>query len=252
MPNMKSKRVKKLYIVVRGRQPGLYFTWSGANGAEAQVKGVVGAVFKGFSEPAEAGRWLRSIQVDPAGLPPELIELLKTAEGDSNSQVESQEELSKGKVVIYTDGACVGNPGPGGFAAVLIFGKRRKEISGGFRLTTNNRMELIACIKALQVLKNPSQVVLYSDSRYVVDGMAKGWAEKWKTNGWQRNGSQNVENADLWEELLRESNRHTVEFRWVKGHASFPENARCDRLAVIASQGQRLVDDKGYDLKKRL
>jgi ribonuclease HI len=248
---MKSKRGKKLYIVVHGRQPGLYFTWSGANGAEAQVKGVVGAVFKGFSESSEAGRWLRSIQVDPAGLPAELIELLQTAEDDSSPEVVSKEELSQGKVIIYTDGACVGNPGPGGFAAVLNFGSRRKEISGGFRLTTNNRMELMACIKAFQALKNPCQVVLYSDSRYVVDGMSKGWAEKWKIKSWQRNTNQKVENADLWEELLQESNRHTVEFRWVKGHASFPENARCDRLAVIASQGKRLADDKGYDLKKR-
>jgi ribonuclease HI len=248
---MNGESKKKFYVVVRGRQPGLYTTWSGANGAEAQVKGVIGAVFKGFSDASEAGRWLRETRINPAGLPVELVELLRAAEENSSPEVVSREDLAQGKVVIYTDGACIGNPGPGGFAAVINFGNRRKELSGGFQYTTNNRMELIACIKALQALKSPSQVVLYSDSRYVVDGITKGWVEKWKTNGWRRYAGQKVENEDLWEELLGECSRHTVEFRWVKGHASFPDNARCDRLAVTASQGKHLSIDVGFDLKRR-
>ena len=121
-------------------------------------------------------------------------------------------------VEIHTDGACLGNPGPGGYGAVLRSGDRRREISGGYSLTTNNRMELMAAIRALQALTRPAGVVLYSDSRYVVDAMEKGWARKWQANGWRRHKGIRAVNVDLWEALLQLCAEHTVQFRWVRGH----------------------------------
>ena len=152
----------------------------------------------------------------------------------------------KRQVTIYTDGACVGNPGPGGYGTVLIFDDNRRELSGGFRLTTNNRMELLAAIEGLEALKEPCRVTLYSDSRYVVDGMSKGWAEKWRKNGWRRNKKERAINPDMWGRLLDLCARHEVEFRWVRGHAGIPENERCDRLAVAASLQDNLPADQGY------
>ncbi|ABZ85337.1 ribonuclease h [Heliomicrobium modesticaldum Ice1] len=144
-------------------------------------------------------------------------------------------QAKRKEVTIYTDGACLGNPGPGGYGAVLIYGEHRKELSEGFRDTTNNRMEMLAAIKALEALKEPCQVVLYSDSRYLVDAVTQGWARRWKANGWMRNKKDPALNVDLWERLLQLLERHQVEFRWVKGHAGNPENERCDKLATAAA-----------------
>ena len=139
--------------------------------------------------------------------------------------------MNKAKEVqIHTDGACLGNPGPGGYGVVLRYGDTRKELSGGYLLTTNNRMELLAVIRALEALNQPCQVTLHSDSRYVVDAMAKGWAQKWRANGWQRNKREKAVNPDLWGTLLDLCAQHEVEFRWVRGHAGDVENERCDRL----------------------
>ncbi len=149
-------------------------------------------------------------------------------------------------VQIYTDGACLGNPGPGGYGVVLRYGDQSRELSGGFRRTTNNRMELLAAIKGLSVLKERCRVVLYSDSRYVVDAMEKGWAHKWRSNGWMRNKSARAVNPDLWAELLDLCAEHDVEFRWVPGHAGVPDNERCDRLAVAAAKAKNLPADPGY------
>ena len=121
-------------------------------------------------------------------------------------------------IIIHTDGACSGNPGPGGWAAVLTSGKHRREISGGFRRTTNNRMELMAVIEALKRIKRPSKVTVYSDSQYVVNAMSKGWAERWRANGWKRTSKEKALNPDLWAELLDQAARHETEFRWVRGH----------------------------------
>ena len=150
-------------------------------------------------------------------------------------------------VVIYTDGACFDNPGPGGYGIVLIHGSRRKELSGGYRRTTNNRMELLAAIEALAALKQPCRVTLLSDSKYVVDAMRQGWAEKWQANGWKRNKRDRAENPDLWARLLTLCAEHDVTFRWVKGHANDPENERCDELAKAAAAQPNLPGDEGYE-----
>jgi len=154
-------------------------------------------------------------------------------------------ELRK-NVVIYTDGACMGNPGPGGYGVVLLYDRHRKELSGGFRRTTNNRMEMMAAIVGLQALNQPCEVTLHSDSKYLVDAMAQGWAKKWQANGWKRNKKDYAKNPDLWQQLLDLCNHHQVTFRWVKGHAGHPENERCDELAVAAAQAADLPVDGGY------
>lgn len=137
-------------------------------------------------------------------------------------------------VEIYTDGACSGNPGAGGWGAVLRYGTAEKELSGGEKATTNNRMELTAVIEALSALKEPCSVTLTTDSKYVVDSVTKGWVYGWKKNGWVKSNKKPALNADLWEKLLPLLARHEVKFVWVKGHAGHPENERCDRMAVEA------------------
>ena len=138
------------------------------------------------------------------------------------------------KVTIYTDGACSGNPGPGGYGIILQYGEHRKEMSAGFDDTTNNRMELLGVITALEALKQPCDVDLYSDSKYVIDAVTKGWAQKWRSKGWMRTPKEPAKNPDLWERLLDLLEVHSVTFHWVKGHAQNANNNRCDELAVAA------------------
>lgn len=138
-------------------------------------------------------------------------------------------------VDIYTDGSCRNNPGPGGWGAVLIYEGRKREISGGEANTTNNRMELISVIRALSCLREDCEVTLTSDSRYVTDGMSKGWAVKWRERGWKKSDGTRVQNIDLWAELLTLCERHKVTFIWVKGHAGHPFNERCDEMAQMES-----------------
>ena len=135
-------------------------------------------------------------------------------------------------VTLYTDGACSGNPGPGGWGAILSYNGFQKEMSGGEPSTTNNRMELTAVIRGLQALKEPCVVELYSDSKYVIDALEKGWVWGWKKRGWIKSDKKPALNVDLWERLLELTAVHDVEFRWIKGHAGHPENERCDALAV--------------------
>ena len=139
-------------------------------------------------------------------------------------------------VTIYTDGACSGNPGPGGWGAILMYGPHTKELSGGEARTTNNRMELTAVIEALKLLKEPCQVELYSDSKYVIDALEKGWARGWRRRGWVKGDKKPALNPDLWERLLDLCAYHTVTLHWVKGHAENPYNNRCDELAVAESR----------------
>lgn len=147
------------------------------------------------------------------------------------------------RIIIYTDGAARGNPGPGGYGVVLLSGKYRKELSAGFRHTTNNRMELLAVIVALEALRfEQSEVSIYSDSKYVVDAVEKGWVF-----GWQKKQFKGKKNPDLWQRFLRIYAKHKVKFIWVKGHNEIPENERCDRLAVAASQGANLQADTAYE-----
>ncbi|MDH5396641.1 MAG: ribonuclease HI [Cyclobacteriaceae bacterium] len=146
-------------------------------------------------------------------------------------------------VIIYTDGAAQGNPGRGGYGTVLLFGDKRKELAEGFRLTTNNRMELLAVIKGLEALKtNKYPVIIYSDSKYVVDAVEKGWL-----NNWVKKGFKGKANVDLWQRFLPLSKRFKISFKWVKGHAGIPENERCDQLAVQAAEGGNLLTDHGYE-----
>jgi ribonuclease HI len=152
-------------------------------------------------------------------------------------------------VEIYADGACLGNPGPGGYGVVLLHGKRRKELSGGFRLTTNNRMELMAAIMGLRALKQKCKVVLHSDSQYVVKAMNNNWPQTWQKNNWKRGRNEKVMNPDLWEELLDLTKKHEVEFRWVPGHSGIVENERADRLSVMAAEEPDLPPDHGYERK---
>ena len=142
----------------------------------------------------------------------------------------------KKQVEIFTDGACSGNPGPGGYGVILRYKGINKELSGGEACTTNNRMELTAVITGLSALKESCCVTLYSDSKYIIDAIQKGWAKKWQANGWMRNKKHPALNPDLWEKLLHLLEQHEVNFVWVKGHAGHPENERCDRLAVEQSR----------------
>jgi ribonuclease HI len=135
---------------------------------------------------------------------------------------------------MFTDGACRGNPGPGGWGVLLRMGSREKELSGGERLTTNNRMELLAAIRALEALKRPCRVALYTDSVYVRDGITR-WIHGWLRNGWKTSGRKPVKNAELWQELIEAAAPHRVEWHWVKGHSGHPENDRADRLACAAA-----------------
>lgn len=150
------------------------------------------------------------------------------------------------EVTIYTDGACSGNPGAGGYGVVLMYGAAKKELSEGYEKTTNNRMELLAVIRGLEALKEPCRVNLYSDSKYVVDAIEKGWVVKWKQNGWMRNKKERASNVDLWEQLLMMLAKHQVKFIWVKGHADNPWNERCDELARMAIQKGNLKEDENY------
>lgn len=150
-------------------------------------------------------------------------------------------------IEIYTDGACKGNPGPGGYGAVLMYKGARREISGAYALTTNNRMEVLAAIKALQLLKEPCGVNLYSDSRYLVDAIEKGWVKKWCTNNWMRNKKERAVNVDLWVQLLELLQMHRVKFIWVKGHADNAENERCDQLATQSIEAGNFQKDTVYE-----
>ena len=140
------------------------------------------------------------------------------------------------KIEIFTDGACSGNPGKGGWGAILRFNGHTKELSGGDANTTNNRMELTAVIEALKALKEPCEACITTDSKYVSDAITLGWAEKWRANGWKKADKKPALNVDLWEQLLELLNVHKVTFNWVKGHAGHPENERCDALAVAYYQ----------------
>lgn len=234
---------KKIYAVAKGRKPGIYLAWYGVNGAEAQVKGLPDAVYRGFASLEEAQAWLDAHTAAPSVPEATSAATTPSAEGRAASTSASLPE-----VTIYTDGACVGNPGPGGYGVVLMYRDYRKELSGGYRLTTNNRMEIMAAIEGLKALKQPCRVILYSDSEYLVNAMTKGWVERWRSRGWMRTAKEPALNADLWEELYQLCQRHRVEFRWVRGHTGVPDNERCDALAqAMAAKGGALPPDEVYE-----
>lgn len=246
---------KKIYAVAKGHKPGIYLAWYGENGAEAQVKGFPDAVYRGFASLEAAQAWL-----DAHAAAPPVPEATSTAAdvsargGSQSASAPSVEEAVVSapahwpEVTIYTDGACLGNPGPGGYGVVLMYGERRKELSGGYRLTTNNRMEIMAAIEGLKALKQPCCVILYSDSEYLVNAMTKGWVERWRSRGWMRTAKEPALNADLWEELYQLCQQHRVEFRWVKGHTGVQDNERCNTLAqAMAAKRDTLRPDEVYE-----
>lgn len=154
--------------------------------------------------------------------------------------------MEESPIVMYTDGSSLGNPGPGGYGTLLLHGQHKKELSAGYRLTTNNRMELMAVIAGLEALKfSGSNVVVYTDSRYVVDAIEKGWL-----NSWIKNRFKGKKNSDLWLRFHQLYLRHTIRFFWVKGHAAIPGNERCDQLAVAAASGGNLLEDEGFMREK--
>lgn len=237
--------IKKYYAVAVGRHPGIYTQWFGPAGAHAQVEGFKGARYKGFPTIEAA----RAFIADHAGKPKEAAAAAGTTRRRSSpvrTAPASAPDVA-GRTIIYTDGCSLGNPGPGGYGVVIPNRGADKEYSGGFRRTTNNRMELMACIVGLEQLGGSTPVALYSDSRYVVDGITKGWAKNWRRRGWCKGNGQAALNADLWARLLDLCDRHDVRFVWVKGHAGNPGNERCDELANQAARQGDLSVDKGYD-----
>ncbi|MDA8125272.1 MAG: ribonuclease HI [Deltaproteobacteria bacterium] len=228
-------KTKKVYAVARGARPGIYSDWFGPEGAERQVRGFAGALYRGFASLTEAKQWLDN---PGAGRP--------APAAAKNVNPPAAPFATAGKIVVYTDGGCRGNPGPGGYGVLIDEGGKRRELARGYRLTTNNRMELMACIAALRALQPGAEVILHSDSRYVVNGIEKGWARKWRANGWMRTKTEPAQNSDLWEELLGLCEKRQVRFFWVHGHAGQAENERCDQLATTAAQGPDLLEDRGY------
>jgi ribonuclease HI len=235
---------KKYYAVAHGRATGIFSNWFGSGNAEEQVRGFAGARFKGFPSIDEARSWLQEQQsATHHKKQPE-----RKPRGAASSQQTTPEVPSHtADVVIYTDGGCSCNPGPGGYGAVIIAGGKRRELSGGFKHTTNNRMELMACIVALKNIKPGASVLVHSDSQYVVNGITKGWAAKWRAQGWMRNKNDAAENYDLWQELLDACAPLNVHFVWVKGHAGNEENECCDQLATQALTADHTDRDKNFE-----
>jgi ribonuclease HI len=234
---------QKYYAVAVGRRPGIYTQWFGDAGAQIQVAGFQGARYKGFQTREEAQGFIRDwhsgekMSVNPSR---------KTSTRSAATPIVKPMVTLAGRIVVYTDGSSLGNPGPGGYGVVISSSEGNRELSGGFRQTTNNRMELMACIVGLEQLETSSAVALYSDSRYVVDGITKGWAKKWRRNDWRKSTGDKALNVDLWERLLSLCDRHDVYFVWVKGHAGNPGNERCDQLATQAASRPDLPSDEGY------
>lgn len=235
---------KKYYAVAVGRQPGIYTQWFGNAGAQVQVDGFQGAVYKAFPTREEARGFMRDRR---SGKSRSATHPHQSNTRSSAKPTAPPEAALTDRTVIYTDGSSLGNPGPGGYGVVIPASVDTREISGGFRKTTNNRMELLACIIGLEQFDRPSALAVYSDSRYVVDGINKGWARRWQRNDWRKSSGDRALNIDLWERLLALCHRHDVQFVWVKGHAGNPGNERCDQLATHAASQRNLPSDKGYE-----
>ncbi len=252
-----AKTGKRFYAVLKGLNPGIYDLWTGQGGAEEQVRSFPGAVYKGFATRDDAREYAArsgypNLPDRTTGGHPETIQPGSQAPVRRENQEEArgpEPRTPEQGVVIYADGGSINNPGPGGYGVVIKEGKRRCELSGGFRLTTNNRMELTAVIEGLKSLEGgPARPVsVYTDSRYVVDGISRGWAKRWKRQGWMRDARHRAENIDLWAVLLDLSERYKPRFVWVKGHAGIVENERCDTLAKQAALRPGLPPDHAYE-----
>ncbi len=223
------KKPKKYYAVVKGVKPGIYTDW---NDAKIHVIGFSGAIYKSFKTHKDATDFMK----DPLGE--------KKTVTPQKSIADNKELESPDYIIVYTDGGSLGNPGPGGYGIVIA---GRKKISGGFQLTTNNRMELIAVIKTLEyLLESNKKIIIYSDSSYVINGINKGWAKNWKKNNWLKSNGEPVSNPDLWKALLELSAKVKLELRKVKGHSGDPLNEEADQLAKAGARGKDLYQDTEY------
>jgi len=225
---------KKFYAVAVGRECGIFIDWTTA---ERQVKSFPGARYQSFSCRADAEKWLE----DP-------VYCKKRSAPGKTARNDVEPKKNSADIVIYTDGGSINNPGPGGYGAIIVEAGEQLEISGGYRMTTNNRMEMMAAIVALRQFEARAESIrLYSDSSYLVNGIEKGWVRKWQLNGWKKSDGQDVLNRDLWQELIRLTAKGNVRFQWVKGHAGNALNERCDRLAVGSARKENLPVDSGYE-----
>lgn len=228
---------KKFYAVAEGNTTGIFHSWADC---EAQVKGVKGARYKGFTSREEAEKWLADGGVYQQ----------KTKGTKSKAEPRPRQTGPAGdELLVYTDGSSLNNPGPGGWAVVILGQNGPREMYGAFRKTTNNRMELLACIRALEAIqgqKLPS--ILHTDSSYVVNGIEKGWARSWRKRGWRKSDGNEALNSDLWAQLLDLAEETPVRFQWVKGHAGNEYNERCDQLAVAAAKDSPSAVDEGYEV----
>ena len=245
-----AKTAKKYYAVSRGRTPGVYHSWFGPGGAREQVEAFPGARYKSFPTRAEAEAFVRGPgSAGPAGTSPKKRPAHPTKDASAGGAGGVLPAEGAKGTVVFSDGGCLNNPGPGGYGVVVLEGGRRTELSGGYRLTTNNRMELTGAIVGLRFLDGrlTGPVTVCTDSRYVVDGISKGWAVRWRSRGWMRDGRNRAENIDLWSVLLDLCDALRPDFVWVKGHAGHRENERCDFLAGEAARGASLQADEAYE-----
>ncbi len=228
----------KYYAVAVGRSSGIYTDWATA---EEQVKGFAAAKYKSFPTRAEAEAWLKR----PVYQKKEIQKTTRQATKSAQRQLLCDDPAA---IIVYTDGGSINNPGPGGYGIVIEADGKRRELSGGYRHTTNNRMEMMAAIVALRELRDcRRKIFLHSDSSYLVNGISKGWARKWRSKGWKKSDGQPVLNIDLWKELLDLLDGADVHFIWVKGHAGNELNERCDRLAVSAARQPEMAADAMYE-----
>ena len=225
---------KKFYAVAVGRLCGIFNDWPSA---EEQVKGFAGAKYQGFPSREEAASWLENP-----------VYKKKECRSSGSGVERVHPEQRPGAIIVFTDGGCMNNPGPGGYGIVIEACGERQEISGGYRLTTNNRMEMTAALVALEKLQGcGTPIDIFSDSRYLVNGITQGWARKWRNNGWCKADGGAVLNIDLWQRLLLLLDALDVRWHWVKGHAGNEGNERCDKLAVAATRQPELPADQGYE-----
>ncbi|MDH3348084.1 MAG: ribonuclease HI [Desulfobulbaceae bacterium] len=236
---------KKYYAVAAGRKPGIYHSWPQTL---EQVHHYSGAVYKSFSTLSDAEAWLDQTN-DPSYKATSAPTKSKNRHPSPTTPLSNTNtNTAPDTIIIYTDGGALGNPGPGGYGAVLNYNEHCKELTGGFRLTTNNRMELLAAIMALRSITSADKpIILHSDSAYMVNGFQKGWVKGWKKRGWKKSDKQPVLNIDLWQELADLVDQLKITFKWVKGHAGDPLNERCDQLARESAGKPDLPPDVIYE-----
>lgn len=230
---------KKYYAVGVGVKPGIYTDWAST---QKQVIGFKGAVYKSFPTKEEA----EAFMANPV-YATKKKEVSKSTNKSSASIKQNLPVVGNDKeIIIYTDGACSGNPGPGGYGAVFLSGNERFELSEGYRRTTNNRMEMLAIIVALEFVRLDMPITVYSDSSYVINAITKNWAKGWQKRGWVKSDGEPAKNPDLWQRMLDVCANKKISFIWVKGHAGHELNEVCDRLAVAASSKKILLNDEGF------